>query len=519
MIRKFINLILYKLILIIFLYFYRAIKKWHAQYVESKGDMDGALRLYKAANDTLGVTRILCYLGKEEEVNELVMKTNHAVSAYHLASHYDSLNDPQQAVHFYTIAKAYNNAIRICKEHNMTEELWPLAMLASKQIQFDVAKYYEENDKPDKAVLLYHKAGMIPKALDLAFSTQQYDALQLITMDVNAHSDPSLILKCADFFVKNNQIEKSVDLLATGKNYSQALDLIQENNITMTDELAEKLTINKTDNDMENEGFRIKILERIGEIAFNQSNYHLSTKKFTQAGNKLRAMKALLKSGDTEKICFFAQVSRQRDIYIMAGNYLQSLDWQNKPEILKNIINFYSKGKAMDLLANFYVACGQVEIDEFQNYDKALDAINQASKCLSKVTTPRDPEIQKRAIEVVNTRMNIIKRYLDIKKMFNRGDTDMAIAQVRQLLDAYGNDLEESVRRGDLFSTITQHYADTGNIEKARASIEELKRLVPGINLTYYYNENLLELLGYQINIQREESIDNDDGIEELLGE
>lgn len=155
----------------------------------------------------------------------------------------------------------------------------------------------------------------------------------------------------------------------------------------------------------------------------------------------------------------------------------------------------------MDLLANFYVACAQVEIDEFQNYDKALDAINQASKCLSKVTTPHDQEIQKRAIEVVNTRMIIIKRYLDIKKLFNRGDTDMAISQVRQLIDTYGNDLEQSIRRGDLFATITQHYADNGNIEKARASIEEL------------------ELLGYQINVQREESIDNDDGIEELLGE
>lgn len=71
-------------------------------------------------------------------------------------------------------------------------------------------------------------------------------------------------------------------------------------------------------------------------------------------------MKALLKSGDTDKIIFFAGVSRQREIYIMAANYLQSLDWQNEPEVLRNIITLYSKGKAMDLLANFYVACAQV---------------------------------------------------------------------------------------------------------------------------------------------------------------
>ncbi|XP_076161592.1 intraflagellar transport protein rempA isoform X2 [Ptiloglossa arizonensis] len=495
------------------------IKNWHAQYIESTGDMEGALRLYEQAKNTLAMTRLLCYFGREDEVNDLVSRTNHAASAYHLAAHYESKNIVARAIHFYTIAKAYTNAIRLCKEHDMHEELWPLAVLAPRQSQIDVAKYYEENDQPDKAVLLYHKAGLLHKALDIAFKTKQYSALQLIIMDVNADSDPALIEKCAEYFVQNDQIEKAVDLLATGRKYLEALELIQQHNILLSEDLAEKMTLEKTDNDASLEKIRISILERIGEIAFEQGNYHLATKKFTQAGNKLRAMKALLKSGDTEKICFFAQVSRQREIYIMAGNYLQSLDWQNQPEVLKNIINFYSKGKAMDLLANFYVACAQVEIDEFQNYEKALDALNQASRCLAKVTNPRDPDIHKRAVDLVNNRMATIKRYLDIKKLFDRGETGTAMQQVRQLLDSQGSDLEQSVRRGDLFATITQYYINIGDTDKARAAIEELKRLVPGINLSYYYNVSMLEALGYKMKIEREESSDREDDIEELLGE
>ncbi|XP_012255289.2 intraflagellar transport protein 140 homolog [Athalia rosae] len=492
---------------------------WHAQYIESTGDMEAALRLYEKANDTLAMTRLLCYLGRDTEVSELVTRTNHAASAYHLAAHHESRNNVVQAVHFYSAAKAYTNAIRICKENDMSEELWPLAMLAPRHAQIDVAKHFEEAGQSDKAVLLYHKAGMLHKALDLAFKTQQYNALQLITMDVNADSDPALIRKCADYFVQNEQIDKAVDLLATGKNYMEALELIQIHNIVLTEDLAEKLTLEKVESNPNQEELRTSTLEKIGEIAFSQGNYHLATKKFTQAGNKVRAMKALLKSGDTEKICFFAQVSRQREIYIMAGNYLQSLDWQNQPEVLKNIINFYSKGKAMDLLANFYVACAQVEIDEFQNYEKAFDALNQASRCLSKVTTPRDRNLHKRANDMVNNRMATIERYLNIKKLFEHGETDAAVSQVRQLMDSQGTELEQSVRRGDLFATLTQHYANIGETEKARGTIEELKRLVPGINLSYYYNVNLLEALGYKINIQREESSDKDDGIEELLGE
>lgn len=72
-------------------------------------------------------------------------------------------------------------------------------------------------------------------------------------------------------------------------------------------------------------------------------------------------MRALLKSGDTEKIIFFANVSRQKELFIMAANYLQSLDWRKNPEILKTIIIFYTKGKAPELLAGFYEVCAQVE--------------------------------------------------------------------------------------------------------------------------------------------------------------
>ena len=71
-------------------------------------------------------------------------------------------------------------------------------------------------------------------------------------------------------------------------------------------------------------------------------------------------MKCLLKSGDTEKIAFFATVSRQKEIYIMAANYLQSLDWMKDPVIMKNIVTFYTKGRAMESLAAFYDMCAQV---------------------------------------------------------------------------------------------------------------------------------------------------------------
>merc|ERR1719174_1275005 len=102
---------------------------------------------------------------------------------------------------------------------------------------------------------------------------------------------------------------------------------------------------------------RADILMNMARLCKKQGSFQLACKKFTQAGDKLKAMKSLLKSGDTEKIIFFAGTARQAEIYVLAGNYLQSLDWHNDPEIMKNIIQFYSKAKAHDKLASFYDAC------------------------------------------------------------------------------------------------------------------------------------------------------------------
>ena len=69
-----------------------------------------------------------------------------------------------------------------------------------------------------------------------------------------------------------------------------------------------------------------------------------------QAGDKVKALKSLIRSGHTEKIIFFAGVSRQAEIFVMAANYLQTLDWHKHPDLMKNIVAFYTKVGAIHVL-------------------------------------------------------------------------------------------------------------------------------------------------------------------------
>ena len=117
----------------------------------------------------------------------------------------------------------------------------------------------------------------------------------------------------------------------------------------------------------------------------------------------------------------------------MAANYLQTLDWRSDPEVMKNIITFYTKGKALESLAGFYDACAQVshtplmvwphplslqvEIDEYQNYDKALGALNESLKCFVKVKS-RTPAIEAK-MQFLQDRISLVGKFAEARRYCN----------------------------------------------------------------------------------------------------
>lgn len=76
--------------------------------------------------------------------------------------------------------------------------------------------------------------------------------------------------------------------VCTCAQYQQALELCVTQNLTITEELAERMTV--TDLKDLSEEARKDVLERIADCCMRQGNYHLATKKYTQAGNKLKVI-------------------------------------------------------------------------------------------------------------------------------------------------------------------------------------------------------------------------------------
>ncbi|KAI6178923.1 hypothetical protein M3Y98_00554400 [Aphelenchoides besseyi] len=466
----------------------RELYRWWARYLESVGDLDGARNYYKYADDFLAVIRILCYDGRIEEATEVVNRSDDRAAAFHLARYFEANSDFEQAVHFFTKASSYNTAIRLAREHEMSDKLASLALLAGGNELIETARYYE--DLPgyaDKAVLLYHKAGMIGRALDLAFRTEQFSALDLIARDLNEDSDPQVLQRAAQFFSSNQRDRTAVLLLAYAKKFSEAVELCHEKSVLITEEIAELLTPPRTAPD------RKALLEEIARCCLQQANYYFAAKKFTQAGNKTEAMKALLRSGDTPKIILFANTAKSKDIYKMAGNYLQSLNWRDDATLMRQIESFYMKAGAFDSLAMFYEACAELEIDDYHDYEKAITAYNEAIRCWNK-KSEKDGDLDNKVSnkrDRVKSTVNRIKEFIGIKELYN-SDPGAAMTQ----MNAMANDQKDGViRLGDIYAFLINH--------NAYQFIQEYQSKKPTVDISEYISEPIIDQICDEANMPR----------------
>ena len=184
----------------------------------------------------------------------------------------------------------------------------PDAMAAS-------ARYFLDRGEPEKAVILFHKAGDVRRAVDLCFDRRLFEPLSTIVDAIAAgedeNADPELLARCASWFLENGRFDKATSLLVKGGRHDEALRLALEHDVTLTEEMAEAMTPPKGAEGITEETRR-DILLRVAKACKNQGATTWRARSTPRRA--IASARALLKSGDTEKIIFFAGVSRSRDL-------------------------------------------------------------------------------------------------------------------------------------------------------------------------------------------------------------
>jgi intraflagellar transport protein 140 len=446
----------------------RQMYKWLAQFLESKGEHEAAAAEYRKAEDHLSLCRLACFSQGMEAALQICMESGDSSACYHLARHLEADGRPKEAIELYSRSGRVGHALRLAQSHNLDNELMSLALgSGSANEMLRAGRYCEQSGQPQKAVTLYQKAGYTTRALELCFNAKLYDQLRKIAEDIRPDDsgfDPEILSRVAKFFLAQEQHDKAVHILGMSKQYEKAIDLCTEQDVQISEEMAEKMTPAKDEVSSE---LRTSVLLRIAKLCKKQGQFQLACKKYTQAGDKTKAMKTLLQSNDTEKIIFFAGTARQADVYVLAANYLQSMDWHN-PEVMKNIILFYTKAKEFEKLGTFYEHCAQAEIDEYRDYEKAAGALAEAHKYLSKEVAGK-PASDPARLEDISERIKYVEKFAGARKK----EGPAMIAVLEELLE--NPDSERGVRVGDIFALMVEYHYSQADYVRAFECVERMR--------------------------------------------
>jgi intraflagellar transport protein 140 len=450
--------------------------KWWAAYLESIERYDKAKKFYAKANDYLSLVRIYCFKGDFNKAADIVSETGDRASAYHFARQLENQGDFKEAITFYAQSGCYNHSIRLAREHGMDGELMRFALKSTPSLMVECGVHFEERGEFDKAVQLYHKGGDIPRALDLCFRTTEgtndksgqsqlmFDMLNTIAQDLGDDTSPQTLARCAEFLVQHKQFDKAIDLYVKAGRYRSAIEMCQQFKVTVNEEMVDKLT----PPDSMEKAERKEVLLDLAKVLKKQESYLLAYKKYTQAGDRLQAIKCLVRSGNTKAVIEFAKISKSPEVYKIAANYLQQMNWRENGVIMKSIIQFYTLAKAFVQLAGFYDSCAQVEIDEYSDYDKATSALKEGLKYLRKDTSSQGEGMA----EAVDRRIAMIERFIQAKKTL-KADPSTAIGICEDLLaDPH---LEEAVRAGDCLALLVEYFHGVGQLPEAYKYLREME--------------------------------------------
>ncbi|KAI3658438.1 hypothetical protein MP638_007540 [Amoeboaphelidium occidentale] len=459
-------------------------EQWWAKYAESQGSLEEARDLYEKCKNYESLVRVLCKLGEIEKATEVAISAESKPACFQLAKYFNSQGDFSNAVKYFGKASCFHHACMIAKDNQMYPELLQMAMLGGQTLMLNMALVFEEIGLYDKAANLYYKGGRYGKAIQLCLEHKLDQLLDLISSDANHNQDQEAVELLARHFATKGDSQKTLDLLIKSCKIDEALKLARARKFKVTEDLAESITKRISDEKSFANEEKQKNLVRLADLCFEQGSYQLASKKYTQAGDRLQAMKALLKTGDIEKITFFAGVSGQKDkeVYVVAANYLQSVAWNvsENAEILKS-------AKAFEHLASFYELYAQNEIDFYSDYEKAIGPLKEAIKL-------RATQIEQNATNSIKTdllqkKLVAIERYIIALSALRNQETNQMEQFLKEIL---GSKNEFIVRKGDVLGSLITYYYSKGDKQKAGTLLEVLLRHISRGQILNYIDEKIL---------------------------
>ena len=440
---------------------------WWASYLESTNDTAKAMSFYEKANDTANVVRLLLKDNKLEKAKKIVDETKHNDAAYLLGGYYENNSDVKNAILYYGISGRINQAFRLAKENGLDNDIYALGMKAPKNTQNHIAEYFESKNEIEKAITLYLLGSNIRKGLNLCIATNQYDKVREISETLECKQDKDTLKALAEYFIEQQQQEKALGLFIRIKDYETAMKLCENYKVKISKETANAILVD-LDKEKDNKT-KQQLTSRLAKLLMMQGEFELAHDIYVKINNLKKAMKCCIKMGNKEKVIEFAHMCRMPELYILAANFLQNLEWTR--DIVKIIVSFFNRAKAYYNLANFYEVFASIEINEKQNVSQALELYNEAMKTVQKVR--ENDEKKDNRINDLKNKIAFVKKYNDaINKMSSAPGDALKICE--ELLSVRG--MESILTEKEIYKMMFRIYYSAKDFQSAYSLLDVCKR-------------------------------------------
>ena len=466
---------------------------WIARFYEAHQQFERALEYYEYAHAQEEAARLLCCLGRWDDALNLVKRCNKRSVICNYArllisrieyyikpeNHSDNIDVEKlkhDVIELFRKARQFAQAMDFALRFEMVDDILALSFSAPAPMVCRAAQWFEEQKEAKNAILLYSRCGRLNRALALSFAMKQYDALDEISDSLNSQTDPQVLLRCGKYFAESERWSKAAQCLAFARQFDEVIDICKKHAVRIQPSVIQELAEIKADT---------KVLARLAELCEQQGEYTLAANLYVKLKDHLAAMKALIRSGNTEKVIKFANLVRKKEIYILAANYIQTQNPREGQQLFDTVVTLYKKAGAVDKLARLYEASAQVEIDEYQEYQKGLDLIKKAKEIINGLEGVKNKQ---QRIDTMDIKIRWIEKYLHAIQLVQK-EPKKGLAICVELLKSKG--IENCLRPDDIYIVMVQCYVTQGNFKNAHKILEDLRR--NGSDITWFMDVDQIQ--------------------------
>lgn len=488
---------------------------WIARFYEAHKQIDLAIEYYEYAHAKREIVRLNCCIGRWDDAATIVKKCNQrSVICFYarmLIKKIDYYSKPDNAtptvdvdklkhdvIEQFRRARQFAQAMDFALQYEMIDDILALSFSAPPSLVCKAAQWFESQKEAKNAILLYSRAGRMNRALALCFAMKQYDALDEISDTLNSKTDPNVLLRCGQYFVESQRWSKAAQCFALAQQFEKVIELCNKHNIKLQSSVIHELSELKADPE---------VMKRFALLCEQQGEYQTAATLYIKFKDHLAAMKALIRYGDTEKVIKFANLIKKPQTFILAANYLQTLNPREGDKLYGQIIQFYTKAKAPDKLGRFFEASAQVEIDEYQEYSKAYELLQNGYKLVSNAPDFKD---KSNVIANMQRKIKLVGMYLQAQELI-KSDPKKSMSMCAEIMR--NPQIENVLRVDDIYMIMVQACVVQGNMKTAYQILEELRQ--NGSDLSYFLDEESIKKIYAAVGqtyVPTEHDNDDEDG-------